>query len=467
MTMIRRRTLGRTLGAVVFLLGVGAAAPSALAHNSLASSSPADGSTLAAAPTTWTLTFTKAVPLSSASGEAIGSDGVKTDLGSPSHGATTSVIVFQVPPVQGPTVTLRWRLLGSDGHVISGRIQVTVPVAAATTTTSPAVATTTTVADSGTATPTTAVPTPTTVPATGGYTEPDRFARDAFSYLLRLSEFAAALALIGVLFVERFVIRGSLALRQMGVTVRIALITMLATAFFQLLVFAADVADVALTDSVGAVPDVLGFPRGHSMLGRIATAGVLVGLLWTDRARRALVKSPLAAVATVSAAYLLFVAYGGHSRSAGLAVVGVPVDAVHVVAASSWIGGLAVIAVLTSGRLDDFRSIHALARFSRLAPRLVGAVVVTGVIQTVRIHGSLGTLFSTDHGRILLAKITVVMAVLGIAQFNRRSLTDVGTLTADDLPGLRVRLRSSVLTETALGAIAVAVTAALVTSSYS
>ena len=99
----------------------------ALAHNAFSDSSPADGEVLASSPQTWTITFTKAVPLGSASGQVVKEDGTRQDLPDPRSGATDNVIVFDLPQNLTGTVTGRWRLVGTDGHVISGRVKFTAP----------------------------------------------------------------------------------------------------------------------------------------------------------------------------------------------------------------------------------------------------------------------------------------------------------------------------------------------------
>ena len=47
-------------------------------------------------------------------------------------------------------------------------------------------------------------------------------------------------------------------------------------------------------------------------------------------------------------------------------------------------------------------------------------LVVTGLVQTVRLVGSPMDLLDANHGRYLVAKIVVLAAMLGIANANRR-----------------------------------------------
>ncbi|MGA0895330.1 MAG: copper resistance CopC family protein, partial [Ilumatobacteraceae bacterium] len=96
------------------------------AHNALESSSPSPGEVVAVSPPTWTLDFTSPVPLESASGEVVLADGSRLDLDAPVHGASDRSIVFTLPAALAGSVTARWRLVGTDGHVISGRVPFTV-----------------------------------------------------------------------------------------------------------------------------------------------------------------------------------------------------------------------------------------------------------------------------------------------------------------------------------------------------
>ena len=126
------RTLIRLFAFIAIVFGTTAYGASAVyAHNTQETSSPASGEVLAVAPTEWIVGFTKTVPLDTASGEVVGSDGVRVALAPPRHGVTDNIIVFDLPPNLVGSVTARWRLVGVDGHVISGRIPFSVEAGAA------------------------------------------------------------------------------------------------------------------------------------------------------------------------------------------------------------------------------------------------------------------------------------------------------------------------------------------------
>jgi len=107
--------------ALVALCALGFAAP-ASAHNSLVSSDPADGATLDAAPTQMAFRFDKSVRLDTISVELIDASGVRTEVAEFAYGPSGDTEVIATLPALGAgEVTVRWRLVGPDGHPITGR----------------------------------------------------------------------------------------------------------------------------------------------------------------------------------------------------------------------------------------------------------------------------------------------------------------------------------------------------------
>ena len=112
---------------------------------------------------------------------------------------------------------------------------------------------------------------------------------------------------------------------------------------------------------------------------------------------------------------LAAVAAGGHSSSARLSGVAFTADLVHLVAASVWLGGIAMIAIAWVPRL---RSLGAagrrrivevvLPRFGAVALPAFLALVVAGVLNAATELGSPRALWSTSYGRVLLAKTALV-----------------------------------------------------------
>jgi copper transport protein len=154
-----------------------------------------------------------------------------------------------------------------------------------------------------------------------------------------------------------------------------------------------------------------------------AVAAVLLILLWNTRAH--LHTARLAGVAYVIA----FLAY---------AVTWVPTNPaeetfdsaldgflnhMHVLAVSTWVGGLATLAILATARRRLTPGAGAVwaqiwARFSTVALTAVGVMVVSGTWLTWKYVVNFGDLFTTEFGRILLLKVSLVATMVAIGGAN-------------------------------------------------
>ena len=111
---------GLAVGAVVTAI-FGLSAGRALAHNTLLSSEPADGATLVSAPTEITWLFDNDVPLETMTVTLIDVTGARTDLSGSIHGPDGDTqVITPLPVLQPGPVSVRWRLVGPDGHPITG-----------------------------------------------------------------------------------------------------------------------------------------------------------------------------------------------------------------------------------------------------------------------------------------------------------------------------------------------------------
>ncbi|MBI2203968.1 MAG: CopD family protein [Candidatus Rokubacteria bacterium] len=148
--------------------------------------------------------------------------------------------------------------------------------------------------------------------------------------------------------------------------------------------------------------------------------------------------------------------------------VAVLVDAVHLIAAGVWLGGLVPVALLLratsheSGEDSRAFAVLAVRRFSRLAFTAVVVLVVTGLVNAVTHIGGGAALVGTDYGRLMLLKLLVIVPVLALGAVNRRRMLPAlsGPAAAIGRPAMR-RLAAFVAVETALGLIVVAIVAAM------
>ena len=146
-------------GALSVLLAVFAvflAAAPAMAHTTLKTSDPADGSSLSSAPEKVTLTFEEAVTLPSDPINITGPDGAVWTVGTATiSGASVTAPVEAVGPAG--RYTLNYTVIADDGDDVKGAVHFTLTTAASPTT---ADAAPTTVAAPVAAAPTTQAPTP-------------------------------------------------------------------------------------------------------------------------------------------------------------------------------------------------------------------------------------------------------------------------------------------------------------------
>lgn len=97
-------------------------------------------------------------------------------------------------------------------------------------------------------------------------------------------------------------------------------------------------------------------------------------------------------------------------------------DMVHLLGTGAWLGGLPALALLLA-KARGQSVIEATRRFSRLGIACVAALLASGAINSWNLLGAPGDLLATDYGRLLLFKICMFVAMIGIAAVNRYHLT--------------------------------------------
>ncbi|MGW4232428.1 copper resistance CopC/CopD family protein [Streptomyces sp. NPDC004980] len=98
--------------------------------------------------------------------------------------------------------------------------------------------------------------------------------------------------------------------------------------------------------------------------------------------------------------------------------IAMPVDVLHLLAVAAWLGGLAALLVALY-RTPDITS-GAVRRFSRLAFGSVLVLAATGLYQSWRQVGSWSALTGTRYGVLLLIKVALVAVLIGVAWISRR-----------------------------------------------
>jgi putative copper export protein len=155
------------------------------------------------------------------------------------------------------------------------------------------------------------------------------------------------------------------------------------------------------------------FPVEHSwwVLPRVVAEGV--ALLLCVRG-----KAYVAPFAVLAAALL---AFSSHASGAGAAFA----DALHVLSAGMWAGGILALASLRPP--EGWRSAEAsllLERFGRVAVIAFGVTALTGLLRATEQLNDLSDLWTTTYGIVLALKVAGVLLMLGLSGLWRRGLTD-------------------------------------------
>jgi len=106
----------------------------------------------------------------------------------------------------------------------------------------------------------------------------------------------------------------------------------------------------------------------------------------------------------------------------------VAIDACHLLGTGVWLGGLVALGALLRAASRDAdaddraHAVMAARRFSRVALVAMLALMGSGVLNALAQVENIAALVGTPHGRLLLAKVAVLVPILGLAAVNRRRL---------------------------------------------
>lgn len=376
------RVIGRVAAALATTAAFVLLAAPASAHAVLEQSTPRPDSVLTAAPAQVTLRYDEPVTLLADSLRVYGPDGRRVDRGDVGHpaGHRDEVRVSLGSTAPQGTYLVSWRVVSADSHPVSGAF-------------------------------TYSVGKHTTAP-----TAPAENADRGVGVLLGVARwigYAGSALLVGVLLVVGWCWRagwGDRGVRRLLGT-GIALLGVGAALDF----FLKGPYDAAL--GLGAVThgdllrEVLSTTYGHATLARLVLAGLGIALIRLRRPDRLLASGYAVLVG-------LSFALAGHAAAGSDRVPATINDAVHVLAASTWLGGLVLLlaVVLPAGGGEMTPVVR---RFSQLAAVLVLLLVGTGIYQAARQVGSWAAFGATAYGRELLVKIGVICVVVLLAAGSR------------------------------------------------
>ncbi len=227
---------------------------------------------------------------------------------------------------------------------------------------------------------------------------------------------------------------------------------------------AAEILDVSATEvwRNGGVWTVIAQTRfGEITVARLVLA-VLLALSSLPAASLTPARARFSAILAVG--LLIGPAWIGHAGATPGAAGQFPLiaDVFHLLAAGAWLGGLPPLAMLLVAALRAEKPgvsgvvTTAVHRFSLLGMASVALLLASGIVNSWYDIGSIGAVFGTTYGQLVLVKVALFTAMVSIAAVNRFRLTP--RLAASNT--MR-QLRRNAWTETVLGLAAVLVVGVL------
>jgi copper transport protein len=449
------RRLALAIFVVVAALAV--TAPAASAHAVLLSTDPSPQTTVKSSPADVRLVFSEPVEVSFGAIRVFDVDATRVDAGQLRRAQGNREVRVPVRHLKDGTYTVTWRVVSADGHPVHGGFSFYV-----------------------------GAPSTISAKSVAEDTGAGRVVGWGFG-VVRFAWFAALLGLVGAAVVRLWVwtpcvreldLAGSDAAegfrRRFARAFPAMWVVLLVAGAMSILFETASISGLSLWSSFR--PSVLSSTI-HTAFGRYWVAEMAITALLLVPVAGLVRRRPLWRVSPrvwlvlfgVGAAGLCAVAaLDSHARTLGDASLGVPSVAVHLAAVGVWVGGLASLVVLAGMGwrqlpVDQRGPLlrRLVPRFSRVAIVAVAVVILTGTVNAILDLAKVSDLWSTTYGRVVLAKIVVLLLALGLAAGHRfvtpRRLDDPGAAPA----GARSFARTSAI-ELGLLAAAVALASALV-----
>ncbi|MEU3225127.1 copper resistance protein CopC [Streptomyces sp. NPDC006976] len=393
--------LAALVGAVFGLL-LAVAGP-ASAHAALTGSDPQDGAVVATAPQEVTLTFSEQVALGADSIRILDPSGKRADTQAAPRdlhsGSTVKYGVALRTGLPDGTYTVAWQAVSADSHPVSGAFTFSIGAPSETT-----VALPDNEAGGG---------------LVGTLYDIARYAAYA-GFIVLAGGAAFVLACwrrgAGARPLQRLVVRGWMTLT--AATIAMLLLRNPYTGSGKL-------GDVFDLDGLKAVLDTKPGAALVSRLLLLGAAALFVAVLFGTYAKREdprekkdLTFGLAIGGAVIAAGIAGTWALAEHASTGIQPGIAMPVDVLHLLAVAAWLGGL--VALLTALYRTPDLPAAAVRRFSAIAFTSVVLLVATGVYQSWRQLGTWSALTGTGYGQLLIAKVALVAALVGVASVSRR-----------------------------------------------
>ena len=372
--------------AVVLLLAMPAVAD---AHATLVSAEPAGGSTLRSTPHRIRLVFNEPVEPSVAQIMLVMADGVSRTLRTAGDPHDVDALVAPIDSLGSGVYRIRWRVVSVDGHPVSGSLVFGVGTARI---------------DTARETPfAQASPPESDQPAAVG---PVVAGAPLIAAGLRGAS-AWCLMTLGGLLLFLVWIGPSSAPRATRV---VRWLTIAAPLLIggHLVAWLADTAPGQQLDAAWAGSALASY-TGRAELARSALALLALWAVWLARRMSLALLFTLAALIVTSAI--------GHAAAIRPAWA-VPLKAVHLLAASAWMGGL--VWLIVGERRESGAFLSDAQRVSAVALLAVIAILLTGTIETLLFAPSPLALLGSPYGALVMAKLAGLGALVAFGTYHRK-----------------------------------------------
>lgn len=378
--------MSRFIAGLAALLVALCCATGALAHASLVSAEPADGSVLSESPKAIKLRFNESV--APAVAVLIDAAGKAHDVSM--RAVDQSVVIALPEKLPHGTQVLSYRVVSQDGHPVAGSLVFSIG------------------AVTGTAA------------ANAGSIS---VALASLIWLARIGVYLGLFVGVGGVFFAAWISFGPYGAKTILGSLAIGAGCAVASLGLQGL----DLLNLPLAALVTLAP-------WKAALGTSLGPSLLIGLAAISVARFAW-QSPTMTMAWVLTALAMIgvgfsLASSGHAATAPPEWLTPTLVFVHGIAVAYWVGALAPLVVMARRRHSDLPRV--LRQFSAVAVPLVGLLVLTGLVLAIIQLESFRALIDTWYGIILLVKLVLVVLLLALAALNRFFLTPAVVLDGEN-----------------------------------
>jgi putative copper resistance protein D len=284
---------------------------------------------------------------------------------------------------------------------------------------------------------------------------------DLLLIVTRTLQFASALSLAGVLGFVAFLAGDMppLLAKQLRILARLSAALLLLTAPLWLILVAEDMsADTFAATIAGGVPKTVLFDTQFGNALGLRFVVTLLLLPSIARLGKSRVFDGVAAIIAVAGGAAI--AWQGHAGDelGRNATAHLTADAAHLIAAGLWLGALLPLMLALRGITETSTQYRVASRFSTLGVVCVAVLLLSGIVNTYYLVGSMQGLIGTAYGQTLLLKLALVAAMLAVAAVNRWHL--MPRLAARD-SGAAPRIARHAAIEAVLGLGVIAIVATL------